>query len=880
VAPLVLRVATAASFVLPPPAAGSDRGGGLGPEMPPLAPFLPALSLASSPPVDFSLTPHFVAEPCFQRCCEPVLRFLALLATFVPASRDQAIREASGRRLRHPRGEHRRWILHNYVTRLDAHARACFGMGVHAPTAAAVPVQRPLAPAAAPVASTAMATEAVTPHMPPVAVSTALSTATVTAQVPTVAVPTALATAAVTAQVPTVAVPTALTTAAVMPPAPTVVALPTPVTAAAMPRVPPVVAPPAERGAATAISAPALPLQPLNPKTLKEAAFARVVRYIFRTGPAVIDKKKKTVTRALAVPYFASMMAFMAGPIPGGTREGIHAAALEIFSSSLDGWLWLCRLCGVCDRGLFLVGRILPEHQFAGQPSSVNCGELVKGFNPEGGAMWGSRRFAMRPELDLWDVDLTGPGSPSAEDLAMLRAVLGTSEGVEHAAAAGFTVAAGPAGLGGAPTATSKLVFDWSALWVSGSAAAALVEEVEKKAGFFKPPYNDLVTVKNCPVVPLLPPPHHSATGSRRKRRATSARAAASSQVDATWESDHDSPRASSRAETRERAMQRLRKRGGKTVNSKVSTRNAVDAAASFVPASLPALSDVLGCLLSTIDACAAWPRGGWGAQIPSVAFLDSSPLGKVCLRVSVLPQPGPPPGDVVVCDGGINSYRLVVTQKRIEPTPETKALAKFVRAADGVSRRCHSVEMLKKVRRTAEKKLRKDAEKKREELAAETAMSNLRAAHAHAKEVDQPMRASSSVEEIEPSTQSCGETTAGNAMDSSVRARDALGLGSCGVATDLMDFDVPQAPTAEAMDLAGADGGGTSPGSSPLNVSDVRIRLVYGQSPPVQPYSFSFSFSSDLLLRRRPTHVRNGGRLWVVADVQEELLESSGSDA
>jgi len=53
VAPFVLLVATATSFVLPPPAAGSDRGGGLGTETPPLVPFSPALSLTSSPPVYF-----------------------------------------------------------------------------------------------------------------------------------------------------------------------------------------------------------------------------------------------------------------------------------------------------------------------------------------------------------------------------------------------------------------------------------------------------------------------------------------------------------------------------------------------------------------------------------------------------------------------------------------------------------------------------------------------------------------------------------------------------------------------------------------------------------------------------------------------------------
>jgi len=661
----------------------------------------------------------------------------------------------------------------------------------------------------------------------------------------------------------------------------------------AMPEGQPLAASAVNRGdQRTPTPAPAFPPPPqmLKPKTLNEAALARVVRCIIRAGPPIIDKKNKTATPALAVPYFASKMAFLAGAMPGGALEGIHAAALEVFSSSMNGWLWLCRLCGVCDRGLFLVGRILPEHQFVGQPSSINCTDLVNCFNPSGGPMWTSRRFSMRHELDLWDVDLSGPGSPSVEDLAMVREVLRTEDGKKLATAAGCSVMAGTAGRGGGSTTASKLVFDWSAPWVPGSAAAALVHAVEQQAGFLKPPYNDLVTVKKWPVV--YPPPSSapaSAAGLSRKRRAAGGRAAAAERADLLSSSDEDSPRAPSRAETGERPAQRPRNRGGRSGKIKVSTRNAVEAAASFVPAPSAPLTDLQGCILTTIYPCAAWPRGGWAAQIPLAAFLDLSAVGKVCLSVSVLPQPGPPDGSVVVCDGGIYSYRLVVIQTRIEATDETRALAKFVRAADGVSDRCQSIDMLKGVRRAAEKKLHKEAAKSRTAEAAKKAMSVLRATQFGATAMD-------------PSTQSVGDASDGDAgdaggatggnlraseavaqtMDAMVSAADAVGFHAdadlAGIKS--MDIEVATPATADVMDLVGTAGHDAPLSGSSVDGSDVRMRVVFGLSPPVAPHSFSFSFSSDYLLHRRVTHVRDGGRLWVVADVKEEVRESSGSDA
>jgi len=229
-------------------------------------------------------------------------------------------------------------------------------------------------------------------------------------------------------------------------------------------------------GSPVRVGQPDASASPLSPRSLNEAALARVFRAIVCVGPMVV--KKKVCTPALAVPFFASPMSFLAGPAPGGTRECIHEAVRDVFTSSMGGWLWLCRVLGVCDSGLYLVGRISTEHQFMGQPSTVMCAGINKGINPGGGYQWGSRRFTMRPYLDMWDVDIEAPGSPNAHELSQLRDVLSGPEGATLAVATGCTIETGPAGLSGPRTAVSRIAFDWSAPWVQGCEAATLVEDV------------------------------------------------------------------------------------------------------------------------------------------------------------------------------------------------------------------------------------------------------------------------------------------------------------------------------------------------------------------------------------------------------------------
>jgi len=83
-----------------------------------------------------------------------------------------------------------------------------------------------------------------------------------------------------------------------------------------------------------------------------------------------------------------------------------------------------------------------------------------------------------------------------------------------------------------------------------------------------------------------------------------------------------------------------------------------------------------------------------------------------VYLEVWVLSQREPPAGDVVLHDGGTNSYRLVVQQTWVQPTPATEELSTFITSDEGVSDRCESINVLKGIRRAAKKKMKKDAEK------------------------------------------------------------------------------------------------------------------------------------------------------------------------
>jgi len=587
--------------------------------------------------------------------------------------------------------------------------------------------------------------------------------------------------------------------------------------------------------------------------TREKALLGSVIRYIFYLSPPVVNKN--LCTPALVIPFLASEMSWLAGLAPQGSRECIDGASREVFNNPLTGWLWLCDELSVGERGLYMTSRVKQEFQFIGHPPSLRCAEINAGVNPKGDSQWESRRLVVRSSLDLWNIDTSTPGSPSAAELAKLRQHLSTEEGARQAEAAGCVILPGTAGTNGPATDKATLVFGWGSIrWVPGSPSATLVGELS--AGFFKTVNRTLATVKDWPVEsPVASLPVGRMTGRNRKR---SAPGAAFSGV--------ASPRAPSAAETGQGPGQRVRGHA-----KKVATFNDVDAAASYVHA--PPLADIPGCIISSVDPCPAWPRGGWGAQIPLASFLDMSAAGKVSLHTYVTAQSGGEENDVEVCSAGMYAYRLVVQQSRVQPTVETSALKRFVRAVPGVSERSRSIELLKGVRRVAIIKLTKDNRGVAQLLPDGLLFSQHAESGSLAVRGASPVAKSRLLAAPDGTTTVLGDVGTAEVGDADQRTTIGSSVAPSRAASTARTEDTS---TEEARAVGmNADGG-----SSTWHVSNIAINVLNNVTIPSQVFSYSFSFRSDKLLRKKVTHVRDCGRLWVVADVKAVEPESPPTSA
>ncbi|OSX80219.1 hypothetical protein BU14_0056s0003 [Porphyra umbilicalis] len=165
-----------------------------------------------------------------------------------------------------------------------------------------------------------------------------------------------------------------------------------------------------KRGVASGASEPG-PSSGLGSVLTQEQLFlSLVLRSILFLGPAVMPSK--VATPALVFLFFASEMSFLAGIVPG-RRAAFDGAIEALFKDApMKGWDFLCREFAVCERGLFLSGRISAEAQLVGQPDSVPL-SVNKKVNPTGRHQYVSKRMSMRPDLDLWVVQQnklgTGP---------------------------------------------------------------------------------------------------------------------------------------------------------------------------------------------------------------------------------------------------------------------------------------------------------------------------------------------------------------------------------------------------------------------------------------------------------------------------------------
>jgi len=273
-------------------------------------------------------------------------------------------------------------------------------------------------------------------------------------------------------------------------------------------------------------------------------------------------------------------------------------------------------------------------------------------------------------------------------------------------------------------------------------------------------------------------------------------------------------------------------------------------------------------------------------------SFLDEFVVGRVVLHVTFMALPVPAEGEegggVVVCEGGVFSYRLVIRQVRVDPPPLAyrSALLACLRVADGVSERCMSLAFFQGMRRAAVKKLSKDGAKGSGTQGTRGFIRRRR----YGSPLNQAGRDRFTQESV-------GVPADGGDLDADVgggsrwwdlsrASGDRVGARR-GCTTSPGDNGAGQGGAGDFMDIdpvgtAGVTEAGSSRNeeSGPPSAPVIKMVMLYGPPPPAQEFSYSFSLSSDLVLRSKVTHVREAGRLHVVADVREVVLDSSDSDA
>jgi len=435
-----------------------------------------------------------------------------------------------------------------------------------------------------------------------------------------------------------------------------------------------------ERGVASGASEPG-PSSGLGSALTQEQLFlSLVLRSILFLGPAVMPSK--VATPALVFLFFASEMSFLAGIVPG-RRAAFDGAIEALFKDApMKGWDFLCREFAVCERGLFLSGRISAEAQLVGQPDSVPL-SVNKKVNPTGRHQYVSKRMSMRPDLDLWVVQQnelgTGPapGAVTEAELSGLRALLSTANGRGTASAAGCRIVPGVTPDGEATT-MARLEFNWRYTWADQSPAVLLVGKLQK--GLLKGPTSDLATVSKFPLRAVEGAPSDCQPTLKGKRPASA------------------------------RNPSSLTKTRSAPRRSKKSKSAKVPAATQMI---FPALSAVPGVITGVLDASAAWPLGAWALQLPLDSYMDLGAEGKVEVTIKVLSRP------TTKTDRSLYGYNLLVSQTRIIPTPISTEVGQFVTTCGSLPlpSRCRSVDFLQAARRIAAEVLRVRATRRADQL-------------------------------------------------------------------------------------------------------------------------------------------------------------------
>lgn len=416
-----------------------------------------------------------------------------------------------------------------------------------------------------------------------------------------------------------------------------------------------------------------------------------ILRIIFRVAPAVLDTTNKVATPALMLAYFTCRMAFLCqaagGNCAGHDSEDVAAILLSLFDDPVEGWRRMCGMFGLCDRGLFLSGRLSSSSHFLGQPGTVPKG-LGQSINPQGKHQWISRRLSLRSRLELLPVadGHNEPGALTADELSHLRCFFSSVSGRRAAVSAGITLVPGSAeeqnrGFWAA------MEFNWSHDFLPSSTPALLVEELKSK--FLKAPTCDLARVSAFPLTKKRNKAFDTAEGG-----SGDAATAIADDPSATGSAELQVPRLMGKRAAVELARPRPSR----------PRRHASGRFRGGVPeapiSSTPALVPVAGVVVAgRVHQCTAWPLGAWALQVTLSTDLDLLAAGCTRLRVGLVPR-STEPGE-----NGDYHYTLVVTQRETNETVFTKETAASVCVGPGLDERSRSVDFLEGVRRVAQKR-------------------------------------------------------------------------------------------------------------------------------------------------------------------------------
>lgn len=428
-----------------------------------------------------------------------------------------------------------------------------------------------------------------------------------------------------------------------------------------------------------------------------ERCVSLIMRAIFRVSPAVLDCSNKVATPALLLAYFTCRMAFLCEAAGDGGRDGgaahdseeVAATLLSMFDDPVEGWRKMCGMFGLCDRGLFLSGRVSASSHFVGQPDTVPKG-LGQSINPHGKHQWISRRLSLRSRLALLPVpDSDGaPGALTADELSDLRRFLSSVSGKRAAASAGIFLLPGR-GADKDADVLAAMEFNWSHEFSPSSTPGKLVEELKIK--FLKAPSCDLARVSAFPVV------------TRLNRRTRAAKTAAVVESDEAANATDINPFPVDSASIGVARQTGKRPAVGSVRPSRQrrpgSGRFRGSAPESPIP-STPALVAVAEAVVTgRVHPCTAWPLGAWALQVTLCTDLDLSAAGCTRLRVGLVPR------SVEPGENGDYDYTLVVTQRETNETQYTNETAGSVCVAPGLDQRSRSVDFLEGVRRVAQKR-------------------------------------------------------------------------------------------------------------------------------------------------------------------------------